>query len=190
MGINLVLLFSLSCAVEAISTPSLYNRFRSAPPRSHEPFDLAGLSGSLHRSFPTATHNHPAYASALHLIDSLGTAPSCQRTATAAFVSDCSHFTRSFSGGTDNFKVLFAVKLAVCEFQATGVTFPSECSHYRGRGDGEQQLSDTAGKRQLQQCLRKLEERPQWWTTLSNNLQNAVVICAAVRHEVEEGAHL
>jgi hypothetical protein len=40
---------------------------------------------------------------------------------------------------------------------------------------------------QLGQCLKSLESRPQWWTSYSNNRQNAVVMCQAARGQIEKG---
>ena len=53
--------------------------------------------------------------------------------------------------------------------------YPPECKGLGGKRDGHKR------------CIKRLEERPQWWTTLSNNIQNAMMVCAAVRHEVEQG---
>lgn len=41
-------------------------------------------------------------------------------------------------------------------------------------------------KKDLEQCLRSLESRPQWWTSYSNNRQNAIIICQASRIEAEK----
>lgn len=41
-------------------------------------------------------------------------------------------------------------------------------------------------KKDLEQCLRSLESRPQWWTSYSNNRQNAMIICQASRIEAEK----
>ena len=41
-------------------------------------------------------------------------------------------------------------------------------------------------KELLEQCLKALESRPQWWTSYSNSRQNAMVICQASRIEVEK----
>ena len=38
----------------------------------------------------------------------------------------------------------------------------------------------------MEQCLKALESRPQWWTSYSNNRQNAMVICQAARIETEK----
>lgn len=47
-------------------------------------------------------------------------------------------------------------------------------------------MSDEVPKELLEQCLRTLESRPQWWTSYSNSRQNALVICHASRIETEK----
>lgn len=41
-------------------------------------------------------------------------------------------------------------------------------------------------RQDLEQCLKSLESRPQWWTSYSNNRQNAMIICQASRIEAEK----
>lgn len=145
-----------------------------------EPYQF--LSASLTHTFPESTHHHPAYSSVIVLLDSLSTAPSCHRTTTTEFISDCNNLSASSTANNAmELKMHYAVRLAVCEFEASGIQFPGECSRFGSSGGGGRE------KKRVQACLKKLETRPQWWTSLSNNLQNAVVICAAVRNEVEEG---
>ncbi|KAI5814108.1 Tht1-like nuclear fusion protein-domain-containing protein [Pyronema omphalodes] len=147
---NALLLLSLALYSLAFS-------FRSSSP---PPTDL--LAGA----FPPNARHAPSYSTVLQYLSTLETAPSCHREATTSLISDCSILEASHS----DLRYRYASRLAVCEFEATGVNYPSEC--HNGRHE---------------KCIKRLEERPQWWTTLSNNIQNVLVICAAVRHEVEEG---
>ncbi|KAI5852883.1 Tht1-like nuclear fusion protein-domain-containing protein [Morchella snyderi] len=94
-------------------------------------------------------------------------------TAAASLVSDCS----TIEGRNDILKITYAAQLAVCELEATGIKYPREC-----QSSGGSPLREA----RVMECVRRLEERPQWWTTLSNNIQSAVVMCSAVRHEVEK----
>ncbi len=80
--------------------------------------------------------------------------------------------------GSNDIRVQFAARLAICEFEATGISYPKECRKLEDGG-----ASDT----ELPRCVKRLEEKPQWWTSLSNSIQNVVVICTAVKHEVEKG---
>lgn len=156
-----------------------------SPSEKHlEPYQ--SLSASLRDAFPESTHHHPAYSSVVVLLDSLVTAPSCHRTATTEFIAECN----DLIAGADNameLKMHYAVRLAVCEFEASGIQFPGECSNLGKGGGVGRSVRPATEKKRVHSCLKKLEARPQWWTTLSNNLQNAIVICAAVRNEVEEG---
>lgn len=146
-------------------------------PASGRPIGSDLLADSLAKAFPANAHGDPAYASVLLYLSSLESKPNCHRTATAALVADCNSLggAGSDSDGNSDSRYRYAAQLAVCEFEATGIRYPSEC---RGRGS-----------RAHIKCIRRLEERPQWWTTLSNNIQNAMVICAAVGHDVEQGTH-
>jgi hypothetical protein len=54
------------------------------------------------------------------------------------------------------------------------------------RHRGSDGSSDEIPKDLLEQCLKTLESRPQWWTSYSNSRQNALVICHASRIETEK----
>lgn len=134
------------------------------------------LSSALSRAFPFSFQHNPAYASALDIFRSLESKPSCHRSAAASLVLDCSSLEGKPQEG--GLKILYAAQLAVCEFEATGISFPPECKDL-DRGKWLEV--------RVMKCVKKLEERPQWWTTLSNNIQSTVVMCSAIRHEVEKG---
>lgn len=134
------------------------------------------LSHALSRAFPSSLQHNPAYASALDIFRSLESKPSCHRSAAASLVLDCSSLEGKPQDG--GLKISYAAQLAICEFEATGISFPRECKDL-DRGKWLEV--------RVMKCVKKLEERPQWWTTLSNNIQNAVVMCSAIRHEVEKG---
>lgn len=138
------------------------------------------LSLALSKALPPSFQHNPAYASALSVFQSFESKPSCHRSAAASLVLDCSDLqdNKAQDGGL---KVSYATKLAVCEFEATGISFPREC---KDLNDGKWQ------EIRVMECVKKLEDRPQWWTTLSNNIQSAVVMCSAVRHEIEKGMPL
>ncbi|RPB16880.1 hypothetical protein P167DRAFT_570052 [Morchella conica CCBAS932] len=131
------------------------------------------LSEALSRAFPPSYGHNPAYVAALAVFRDLESKTFCHRTAAASLVSDCS----TIEGKNDILKITYAAQLAVCEFEATGIKYPRECQSLDGSP-----LRET----RVMECVRRLEERPQWWTTLSNNIQSAVVMCSAVRHEIEK----
>jgi hypothetical protein len=148
-----------------------------------------------------------AYVQALSLLDSMQNAPSCNRLAASTLLDSCQSIEGSTAGGEsfiEDIRSVYAVKLAVCEIVSAGSTVPSHCipfrsasaeSRQRGRGGagangrGKPPANDIES-RHLSQCLQSLESRPQWWTSYSNSRQNAVVMCQAVRADIEKGKYI
>lgn len=135
------------------------------------------LSQALSQAFNSSFGYNPAYATALDIFSALESKPSCYRSAAASLVLDCSAIGENNVQGS-GIRVAYAAQLAVCEFEATGINFPQECRDLNNRKFQEIKVM---------KCVKRLEGRPQWWTTLSNNIQNAAVMCSAVRYEVEKG---
>jgi len=140
-------------------------------------------SGPVISSIPHApsTRRHSdllsAHSEALQLLQSLESKSSCHGEATSSLMLDCSTLdTKSVNG---HIRTTYAVKLAICEFESTGINYPGECKAIRS---GTPILQHS-----LTRCLKMLEEKPQYWTTLSNNIQNVMALCAASRFEVEKG---
>ncbi|RPB24528.1 hypothetical protein L211DRAFT_848836 [Terfezia boudieri ATCC MYA-4762] len=121
----------------------------------------------------------PSHHEALRLLKALGSRSSCHSEATSSLLVDCV----ALEGDVldVNVKISYAVRLAICEFKSTGVSYPSECKTLGSVGSGAYKATPAR-----QKCIKKLEEKPQHWTTLSNNIQNAVVLCAAARHEIDK----
>jgi len=145
------------------------------------------------------------YSQALSLLDSMQNAPSCNRLAASTLLESCQSIESSTQGAEsslENIRSVYAVKLAVCEIVSAGSTIPSHCipfrsviaeSKQRGRGGagangrGKPLSANDSESRHLSQCLQSLESRPQWWTSYSNSRQNAIVMCQAVRADIEKG---
>ncbi|KAF8429639.1 Tht1-like nuclear fusion protein-domain-containing protein [Tirmania nivea] len=121
----------------------------------------------------------PSHNEALKLLRALGSRSSCHGEATSSLLVDCA----ALEGDAldVNVKISYAVRLAICEFKSTGVSYPSECKKLGSAGPSA--YTTTLVR---QKCIKKLEEKPQHWTTLSNNIQNAVALCAAARHEIDK----
>ena len=164
------------------------------------------------------THKPELYSQALSIIVSLETSPSCNRLATATLLDSCQsleHSTKAedsrgqLESELDQVKSVYAARLAVCELTGAHANSPYECSalmptenlKWRDRvktfltRDGQSKgrsghvlTDDRLTHKQLGQCLRSLETRPQWWTSYSNARQNAVVMCRAVRTDIDRGA--
>lgn len=133
------------------------------PPYATGPYRGKGAEASHHE--------------ALRLLKALGSRSSCHGEATSSLLVDCA----ALEGDAldVNVKISYAVRLAICEFKSTGVSYPSECKRLGSSGA----YKPTPAQ---QKCIKKLEEKPQHWTTLSNNIQNVVALCAAARHEIDK----
>lgn len=145
------------------------------------------------------------YSQALSLLDSMQSAPSCNRLAASTLLDSCQSIEASTPGAESSLegvRSVYAVRLAMCEIDSAGSAVPSQCKPFRsvnaqsgqrgrgGMGVNENGRSFSANEiehRSLVQCLQSLESRPQWWTSYSNSRQNAVVMCQAVRADVEKG---
>lgn len=145
------------------------------------------------------------FSEAVQLLDSLKTSPSCNRIAATKLVTSCQSF-----GGKDNtdsdthetldrIRSVYAARLAICELEGAGASIPSPCLPvtvtysapktrlgFVTKPKAPDTGSDIIPQELLEQCLRALESRPQWWTSYSNSRQNAMVICQASRMEVEQ----
>lgn len=145
------------------------------------------------------------YTQALQLLNSMQKSPSCNRLAASTLLESCQTIDGSSPGmeeTLDDIKSTYAARLALCEISSTGLVIPSDCRPLMpvddlggkeglewiiGSGRAKSAASGNIGNRQLSQCLRSLESRPQWWTSYSNSRQNAVIMCQAARVDIERG---
>lgn len=145
------------------------------------------------------------FTEAVQLLESMKSAPSCNRLAATKLVTSCQSIGgKGSSLGTDNYvtleriRSLYATRLAICELDGAGASIPPSCSpiavpspqkrsffgfpgKYKSQGDIED-----IPQHLLESCLKSLESRPQWWTSYSNSRQNSLVICQAARIEGEK----
>jgi len=150
-------------------------------------------------------HQNAVFSKAAHLLESLTAAPSCTRIAAARLVTSCQSFEGKGTADQESYEALdrirsvYAARLAICELEGAGASVPSPClpvtlspptSKNRFWFLSKRNVPDTGTdlvpEYLLEQCLKALESRPQWWTSYSNNRQNAMVICQASRLEVEK----
>jgi hypothetical protein len=144
-------------------------------------------------------------SSATELLNSMNSSPSCNRIAASRLLISCQSISGSGNGqgsrpaeALDHVKSLYAARLAICEITGAGAPIPEQCSStLTSRSSdtlfqspyGEDQPNggekDIIQAAQLERCLKSLEARPQWWTSYSNNRQNAVVMCQAARIEID-----
>lgn len=132
----------------------------------------------------------------------------------SALEGSIKHDESELSRGSDLFvdeeADIYSARLAVCELSGADFSIPNECRSFipddkvkkkrgiRGfwskNGASEPtatfQYYDEVTLGNLQQCRRALGSTSQSWTSYSNNRQNAVVMCRAMRSEVEKDEQL
>lgn len=148
----------------------------------------------------TVQHNR-VFSDAIQLFDSMKTSPSCSRIAAMKLLNSCQTLDESDSSvgpdianTLDRVKSIYAARLALCELSGAGASFPLSCSSIqitssKTHNESNSDLPDVADDFPtpvVENCLSGLESRPQWWTSYSNNRQNAIVICQAARIEMEK----
>lgn len=169
------------------------------------------MSASDNRVLPqlaSKPQQHDAiFTEALQLLDSMRSSPSCNRVAVTRLVTSCQFVGGKDTGDSqtyeyeslDRIRSMYAARLAICELNGADASVPTPClpvavspipkSKSRFPFTSKPQPHDTGidllPDAVLGQCLKALESRPQWWTSYSNNRQNAMVICQAARIEVE-----
>jgi hypothetical protein len=166
--------------------------------------DLASLL------FQQAVRKDEIFSHAITILDSLKSAPSCHRLATVSLVDSCSSLERSHEGETTlaEEREKYAARLAMCELMGAKIVVPHQCNYFVPAKDGCPKQRHALGfknmwrrdvvdspkecfhevsSHQMKNCLAALHERPQWWTSYSNALQNVLVVCQASRNGVEKG---
>lgn len=134
---------------------------------------------------PSGTFTH-----ALELLASIQTSPSCNRIAAATLLDSCHSIEASDHDpetSTEDFKSIYAAQLAMCEIGSANSVKPQACGVLTTVTQSKSKGAKKVRKDQLSNCLQSLESRPQWWTSYSNNRQNAGVMCQAARLDIEKG---
>ena len=132
----------------------------------------------------------------------------------SALEGSIEHDESNYTRGSDLFieeeADVYSARLAVCELNGADFLIPKECQTFiptdrvmkkRGiRGfwsrngptepTGLFQYYDDITKANLQQCRKALGSTSQSWTSYSNSRQNAVVMCHAMRSQVEKDEQL
>ncbi len=151
-------------------------------------------------------HRESVFTEAVQLLESMNSSPSCNRVAATRLVTSCQDLGGKGSTDPDTNQALdlirsvYAARLAICELEGAGAAVPQPCIPVTVplpspspagfkffRRFKPMDCDETILPRQdLEQCLKSLESRPQWWTSYSNNRQNAIIICQASRIEAEK----
>lgn len=123
-------------------------------------------------------------------------APSCNRIAASRLLASCQSVRSDdharwadVPATLDRIKSIYAARLALCELGDAVTAIPAACSPLRVTTHPpylDADSLDSLSRDVIDGCLRVLESRPQWWTSYSNNRQNAILICQAARTEIEK----
>lgn len=132
------------------------------------------------------------YTHAIQLLSSMQASPSCNRLAASTLLDSCHTIDGSIRNAEESLEDLrsvYAAQLAMCEIVSAGSAVPQACKSLDvSPGTNVRQTSGFRNIRrdQLGICLQSLESKPQWWTSYSNNKQNAMVMCQAARVDIEK----
>lgn len=144
--------------------------------------------------------------------------PSCYKLASAALLNTCSELEQSSIPDTEHgigtmlekAKSIYATRLAICELLEINVPIPKSCSQFKptertSRMTGfkipftrsrksapnvQYQNYDDTTEKYVDRCAADLFSDGKWWTTYSNAKQNAIVMCHAMRAQLEKGMRL
>ena len=140
-----------------------------------------------------AASQSDVYMQAKQLLKLMQSAPSCNRIATSNLLTSCQSIeglSANTEAAIEDVRATYAAQLAICELRSAGAQIPTHCNMMLPTNEDLQAPSrNTPEGRELTQCLQTLESRPQWWTSYSNNKQNAVVMCRAARVDIERGRY-
>lgn len=134
---------------------------------------------------PSGTFTH-----ALEILASIQASPSCNRVAASTLLDSCHSIEGSepdAEASIEDYRSIYAAQLAMCEIESVNSVKPQSCDQLVTMAKGKSKGLRKIRKDRLSQCLQSLESRPQWWTSYSNNRQNAGVMCQAARIDIEKG---
>lgn len=132
------------------------------------------------------------FAHALELLASIQKTPSCNRVAASMLLDSCHSIEGSepdAEASLEDYRSIYAAQLAMCEIGSANSVRPQSCDQLTTSVKGNSKGAKIIRKDKLSQCLRSLESKPQWWTSYSNNRQNAWVMCQAARIDIEKGEY-
>jgi hypothetical protein len=184
--------------------------YTKSGPASSPSANIDGESLTL-RLLQNPLHDPEVYSQALAILESLQSTPSCNRAATVSLIDSCQSL--EASEGSDvllsEVRENYAARLAMCELMGAKVQLPSQCEmfvmserHCKKKKSGglmskfrkpdNSKLESTVcfaetSRAQLKRCLGVIHDKPQWWTSYSNALQNVLVVCQASRGAIEQG---
>jgi hypothetical protein len=204
--IHLIFILVLCLVHTAIAS----TRHNSVPSQSTRAGDSLAL-----RMLQYPVYDPEVYSQAIVILESLRSAPSCHRAATISLIDSCQSLETSEGGNTllSEVREKYAARLAMCELMGAKVQLPSQCEiftmserHCKRKNSGSLmskfrrasniEHESTAAcfaetsLAHLNHCLGAIHNKPQWWTSYSNALQNVLIVCQASRGAVEQGKQI
>ncbi|KAF2398902.1 hypothetical protein EJ06DRAFT_94440 [Trichodelitschia bisporula] len=124
------------------------------------------------------------YSKAISILEAMDDSPSCARVATDNLIGDCQALNAPDAASV---KQTYSMRLAMCELKEGG-KWPRQCKVFLPTREGcTENCFVSPTPRQTKDCLQKLGETPQFWTSFSNAGHGAVAVCEASRWENRQG---
>ena len=121
----------------------------------------------------------------------MSTSSTCKRVATIKLLTTCDDLqtgTTSHDQDLEDVQNLYAAHLAVCELEGANTKIPQSCRlQLPSSSEGLPEVLDADGRKTLRECIAKLHERVQWWTSYSNNRRDAYLWCRVMRPMFDQG---
>ncbi|KAL1306044.1 hypothetical protein AAFC00_004171 [Neodothiora populina] len=180
---------------------------------AHETSQQIDLAAAIDMSLTPDIGLPDSISTVARTMQSVNNMPSCAKVASAALLNSCAQLDSDAAAKMnegldimlDKSKSIYATRLAVCEILDVGAHITSACSTFKPKTRNSRTSGFTAYIRrqktspsmahydvydqetikQLDSCKATLHATPQSWTSFSNARQNAVVMCNAMRAEVE-----
>lgn len=151
---------------------------------------------------------HSTIQDTLDMFRKLKTLPPCNQIASASLLHKCASLEGDAGSMLDDVKVVYAIRLAVCELVDAQIEVPSACAAHKpmptlvknsdlkgflARDDRTEStihypfFEESNAEQQTGACMQQLHSKPQFWTSFSNSKQNALTMCHAMRAPVEKG---
>ncbi len=127
----------------------------------------------------------PVFEKAMQVIDNLATQSTCHQTAAAQLLVTCKASGKSAAIASGKHELLersksvYAVRVAVCETAEGRAAVPAACSPVLEIPQRLQGEIDVVNSKSLAACLEALLVEHYYWTSYSNNRQDANTLCQA-----------
>ena len=144
----------------------------------------------LIRSSAILNDNTGIYSKALDRLSEMKGSSTCKHRATEKLLATCETLQASPAAERtlEHIQNLYSAHLAFCELQSAAAPLPPHCSLQLPENTQDTlAFLEAGGERQLSQCLNSLQSTPQWWTSYSNNRQDAYIWCKALRSAIDHG---